>query len=158
MTVCSGDDWSDLAAMIRRLQQVAHLPTVVPLGKHFDVVVTEGGDSGNELLCLMDAHPGGCGPVIAEDDRPWMYWVVPPGTRGWWDNPFGMCLSAPWRIPFPPMSHERPEGPYWLRPYRTDRRVGGRHLSHALDQVRPARDPHEAMAAVLGTAPPVNAP
>jgi len=79
-----------------------------------------------------------------------MYWLVPPGTRECWDNAYGVCLSAPWRIPFPPASHERPEGPYWLRPYRTDRRVGPRHLAGALDRVRPARDPHEALSVLLG--------
>lgn len=151
-TVCSGDDWSDLAAVVRRLQRVAYVPTVVPLGTYFDVVVTEAGNAGKELLRLMDAHPGGCGPVIAEKDRPWMYWVVPPGTRERWNNIFGVCLSAPWRIPFPPTFHERPEGPYWLRPYRADRRVGPRHLSDALDQVRPVRAPYEALSLLLGAA------
>lgn len=65
----TADDWSELAALLRRLMPVAHLPTTRPLGRHYDVVITEAGPVGDELLRLMDVLPGGCGPVIA-DMRP----------------------------------------------------------------------------------------
>jgi hypothetical protein len=149
MTAQQTEDWSELAALVRRLQQAAHLPVVRPLGRHYDVVITAAGDTGTRLLSIMDQHPGGCGPVIAEDGRPWMYWVVPPGTREHWDNGYGVCLSAPWRIPIPPTFHEEAQGPYWLRRYRTNRRVGPGYLADALNEVRPELNPHEALAALL---------
>jgi hypothetical protein len=143
------EDWSELAALLRRFQAVAHLPMVTPLGKHFDVVITAADEAGARLLSIMDQRPGGCGPVIAEEGRPWMYWVVPPRTREHWDNAYGVCLSAPWRIPFPPTFHEEAPGPYWLRRYRTNRRVGPGYLADALEEVRPVLNPYEALGVLL---------
>ncbi|MFE6189284.1 hypothetical protein ACFQ6U_33155 [Streptomyces sp. NPDC056465] len=143
-------EWSELASLLRRLMPVAHLPTARPLGRDYDVVITEAGPAGDELLCLMDALAGGCGPVIAEAGRPVLCWVVPPGTGDWWDSRYGLCLSAPGSIPFPPLCHERPVGPYWLRPFRADRRVSPEELAAALDAVRPQprRDADQALAAL----------
>lgn len=143
----TADDWSELAALLRRLMPVAHLPTTRPLGRHYDVVITEGGPVGDELLRLMDVLPGGCGPVIADAGRPVLRWVVPPGTGGWWHSRYGTCLSAPRSIPFPPLCNEKPEGLYWLRPFRTDRRVEPEDLAAALDAVRPYPDTHRELAA-----------
>ncbi|WP_151898136.1 hypothetical protein [Streptomyces sp. C8S0] len=94
-------------------------------------------------------QPGGCGPVIAEEGQPWLSWLVPPGTVRAWENQYGACLSAPMAIDFPPMHHERPPGPYWLRPFRTHVRVGPRLLHDALNAVKPEQTPYEALSHLL---------
>ncbi|MFH9044918.1 hypothetical protein ACH4FA_37210 [Streptomyces sp. NPDC017966] len=140
-------DWSHPTSLLRRLENVAHLPTIKSPGKHHDVVITAAHEAGEQLFSLMGSNPGGCGPIIAEEGHPWMYWIVPLGTKRRWANPYGAWVSAPWRIPFPPTFHKQPLGPYWLRRFHTDVRVTPDELSDALHDVRPAPVPYQAATA-----------
>lgn len=143
-------EWADLTDLLRQFQTVSHQPTVKALGRHHNVVITVAGAVGDQLLKLMDGHPGGCGPVIGERRRPWLYWVVPAGTAERWDNSFAACLGAPWKIPWPPMHHENPPGPHWVRPFRVNQCVGPGLLSDALNEVRPGLTPYKALGTLLG--------
>ncbi|MEU0663936.1 hypothetical protein [Streptomyces lavendulocolor] len=145
------NEWADLARLVREYQQVADNPVIRPLGRHYDVVITVAGDAGERLLQLMDAvQPGGCGPVVAEEGRPWLYWFVPPGTAGTWHNRYAACLTTPMKIAFPPAGHERPPGPYWLRPFRSGVRVGPALLHDALNAIQPGLTPYDALGELLG--------
>lgn len=143
-----------LRDLVRRWQtDVAGKPQLRPLGRHFDVVITTSVESGAALLDAMDAvQPGGCGPVIGERGRPWLYWVVPPRTSTWWDNTFGACVSIPWKILFPPLDHQAPPGPYWVRPYSYYRLVGPHLLADTLDRVQPELTPYASRAPAGGVA------
>ncbi|WP_052411881.1 hypothetical protein [Streptomyces sp. NRRL S-118] len=151
MTKAPQQEWAELAKLVRKYQQVADSPVIRPLGRYYDVVITAAGDVGERLLQLMDTvQPGGCGPVIAEDGRPWLYWLVPPGTIRIWYSRYAACLSAPMKIPFPPVHHDRPPGPYWLRPFRADVRVGPGLLHDALNAIQPQLTPYDALGELLG--------
>ncbi|MER5767324.1 hypothetical protein [Streptomyces sp. NPDC001985] len=93
------------------------------------------------------------GPVIGDTAEPWLYWLVPPGTRARWEpHPYALCLGAPGRLAVPPQSHRLPPrwpGRYWLRPFTPDVRVGPLNLRHVLHHHRPVPSPRTAMPALL---------
>ncbi|MER6917157.1 hypothetical protein ABT354_36415 [Streptomyces sp. NPDC000594] len=130
-------------AELRRELEAALTPRCVPVGGLFDVVITAGGVGGRRAVEELDrAHPRGCGdhpqvcgPVVAQAGRPWLYWLVPPGTARSWTHAYGRCLGPPETVWLPPSLHRRPEhGLYWVRPpVRPDLLVGPGMLRRALD-------------------------
>ncbi|MFE6894818.1 hypothetical protein [Streptomyces sp. NPDC057694] len=151
-------DMAELADVIRNLLAVeAGRDTVVHLGGNlFDVVITGGGVQARAVAALMDAVQleGGCGPVIEDSDRGWLYWLVPPGSAARWEpHPYAVCLGAPHTITLPSLNRRVPPGPYWMRPSASDRLVPMGPLREALAQLRPEPTPHAALAAQLGISP-----
>ncbi|MGW4201826.1 hypothetical protein [Streptomyces sp. NPDC004726] len=156
-------DMGELADRVRALMGTqARRSTVVPLGGGlFDAVISAAGDAGHAVAATIDAtHPQGCGPVIADPDRPWLYWLVPPGTTGRWaHHPYALCVGAPAAITLPPLDRRAPDprrgGAYWLRPCQSHYLVGPVVLRRALDRHRPSPAPHQAMETLLlGSAAP----
>lgn len=146
-------EWAVLADLLHRFREIAHHPTMKALGPHYDVVITAAGTDAVQLLKLMDEHPGGCGPVICERGRPWLYWVVPPSTAQKWDNRFAAGLGALWKIAWPPMHHESPPGRHWVRSFKVNQCVGLGLLADTLKAVRPEFTPHASLRALLGLPP-----
>ncbi|MFI5682314.1 hypothetical protein [Streptomyces sp. NPDC051636] len=150
------DDMADLAELIRTLLDVTRgRDTRVRLGGGlFDVVITGGGSQGHVVATMMDQIQNGCGPVIADPDSGWMYWLVPPGSSSRWEpHRHAVCLGAPHTITLPAMNHQAPPGPYWFRPSASDRLVPVRPLREAVAQLRPEPAPHAALDAHLRSTP-----
>ncbi|MDT0378406.1 hypothetical protein RM572_06375 [Streptomyces sp. DSM 42041] len=109
-----------------------------PLGERWDVVVTVAGPAGDRLLQAMDqVQPGGCGPVICDLGSGWLMWLMPPGTVHRWDNPHGLCVSAPGRMWTPPQQRCMPPGVHWVRPLNDTHLVGPRILDTVLREQQP---------------------
>lgn len=147
----------DLASRVRALRDVdANADALVPLGgRLFDVVISAAGQRGHAAVAAVDsAQTYGCGPVIADVRRPWLYWLVPPGTTARWEHhPYGVCVGAPAEIVVPPMVQRRPSGgAYWLRPCRGRLLVSPGLLRRALYTHQPRPTPHRSMREVLGAA------
>ncbi|MFF0446669.1 hypothetical protein ACFYT4_09685 [Streptomyces sp. NPDC004609] len=147
-------DMGELAVLVRALMGAdARRAVVVPLGGGlFDVVVSAAGEAGHAVADAIDVrHPQGCGPVIADPERPWLYWLVPPGTTGRWaEHPYAVCVGAPATIALPPLDRRGPgAGPYWLRPCRSGCLVGPVTLRQALEVHRPLPAPHQAVGHLL---------
>ncbi|MGW4030673.1 hypothetical protein ACWEFL_15360 [Streptomyces sp. NPDC004838] len=150
-------DMGELTLRVRALLAAdARRGAVMPLGGGlFDVVVSAAGAAGHAVADTIDAtHPQGCGPVIADPDRPWLYFLVPPGTtRRWAHHPYGLCVGAPATITLPPLDRHGPGGgggPYWLRPCQHHYLVGPAMLRRALHQHRPLPAPQQALKTLLG--------
>jgi hypothetical protein len=146
-------DMADLAEVIRTLMGVeAGRDTRVRLGGNlFDVVITGAGLQARHAIAVMDRVQNGCGPVIEDPERGWLYWLVPPGSSGRWEpHTHAVCLGAPHTITLPSLNRHAPPGPYWLRPSASDRLVPVGPLRDALVQFRPEPPPHAALAALLG--------
>jgi hypothetical protein len=77
MPVRPAEDMEELTRLIRAfLSVVDEDDAEMPLGGGlFDVVMTAAGDAGHAMVTTLDAwqQPHGCGPVIADPDRPWLY-------------------------------------------------------------------------------------
>lgn len=146
------DDMQDLAARIRAYLDIADQREVrMPLGGSlFDVVIS--GRASDAMVAAMDEiQLGTAGPVIADPDNGWLYWLVPPGTTARWDpHPYGVCLGAPYVLTLPPLAHNAPPGPYWLRPCASDRLVPPGPLRGLLERFVPTPTPHESISAALG--------
>ncbi|MEV5979581.1 hypothetical protein [Streptomyces sp. NPDC052114] len=149
-------DMGDLAARVRVLMNLqGGRSSLLPLGgRLFDVVVTAGGGDARAIVRLLDdAQVDGCGPVIDDPERSWLYWLVPPGSSDRWaPHRFGTCLGHPHQISLPPPDQTDPPGAYWLRPLNHDRRVPTGPLRDYLDRFQPTPVPHvELLAATLRT-------
>ncbi|SNT44464.1 hypothetical protein [Actinacidiphila glaucinigra] len=147
------DDMGDLADRIRAYRAIAVQREVrMPLGGSlFDTVITGMGDAAAMVATMDEIQVGACGPVIADPDAGWLYWLVPPGTTARWDpHPYGLCLGAPHILRLPPLARDVPPGPYWLRPCVSDRLLPPVPLRGLLECFRPLPAPHESIAAQLG--------
>lgn len=148
------DDMQDLTRRIRAFLDVTDQREArMPLGgKLFDVVISGGGNTTTAMVTAMDEiQLGTCGPVIADPDHGWLYWLVPPRTTAHWEpHPYGVCIGAPHILALPALDHVEPPGPFWLRPCQSDRLVPSARLRRLLRRFRPTPAPHEAMAALLG--------
>ncbi|MET9879792.1 hypothetical protein ABZZ36_35045 [Actinacidiphila glaucinigra] len=148
------DDMQDLAARIRAYLDMGDQRAVrMPLGGGlFDVVISGSGTHSAAMVAAMDeVQLGACGPVIADPDRGWLYWLVPPGTTARWEpHTYGVCVGAPHILTLPPLARDVPPGPYWLRPCVSDRLVPPNPLRDLLERFRPMPTPHESIAAALG--------
>ncbi|MFF0450212.1 hypothetical protein ACFYT4_28135 [Streptomyces sp. NPDC004609] len=148
-------DMVDLAQRVRALMSTdAGQEAVVPLGgRLFDVAVSAAGEAGHAVAATIDLwHPQGCGPVIAEPERPWLYWLLPPGTTARWaHHPYAVCVGAPATIRVPPLDRQAPDAgrSYWLRPCQSRYLVGPAMLRRALHEHRPLPAPHRAMKMLL---------
>ncbi|MEU2565082.1 hypothetical protein ABZ626_38020 [Streptomyces longispororuber] len=144
-------DMGDLADRVRSLMNLACGGTGrVPLGGTlFDVVVTANGHSARAMIRLMDeVQIDGCGPVIEDPGRSWLYWLVPPGTSLRWEpHRYAICLGRPYELALPPLGRTEPPGPHWLRPCKADRLVPATPLRDSLDRFQPAPVPHEVLLA-----------
>lgn len=121
----------------------------------FDVVVTGGGAEARAAIAVMDEIQNGCGPVIEDPERGWLYWLVPPGSSGKWeDHSHGVCIGAPHTITLPSLNRTAPPSPYWLRPSASDRLVPLQPLRKLLTQFQPQPTPHAAIGALLGLTTP----
>lgn len=155
------EDMAELQERLLALVAVAEeQEAVLPLGGNlFDVVITAAGPAGHQAVAAMDALQRlGCGPVIADEQSPWLWWLVPPRTTSRWKHhPYGVSLGAPATITMPPLHRANPPdggGTYWLRPCSRSHLVGPEMLRQALDQHRPLPAPHEAVAIFLMGATP----
>ncbi|MDX2705634.1 hypothetical protein PV350_22640 [Streptomyces sp. PA03-6a] len=149
-------DMGDLAERIRAYIDLAEQREVrMPLGGTlFDVVITGSGDADAMVAAMDEIQVGACGPIIADPDRGWLYWLVPPGTTARWEpHSFGVCVGAPHILTLPPLARDVPPGPYWLRPRVSDRLVPPVPLRSLLERIRPLPTPHESIAALLGISP-----
>ncbi|UFQ99877.1 hypothetical protein KBP30_00950 [Streptomyces sp. Go40/10] len=154
------EDMGTLADRIRRLMDLtAGRQLALPLGgRYFDAVVTANGPAAYGAVRLMDETQRGpndaadaCGPVIEDQQRGWLIWLVPPGTSDQWaraPHRFATCLGTPHQLALPPLGQTEPPGPYWLRRCRSDRLVPPGPLRQYLDQFRPGPVPSET---VLGS-------
>ncbi|MFE6639594.1 hypothetical protein ACFVFT_38230 [Streptomyces tendae] len=152
-------DMADLAEVIRTLLAVdARRDTRVRLGGNlFDVVITSSGPEAYAAVALMDEIQGGCGPVIEDPERGWLYWLVPPGSADRWPpHSHAVCLGGPHTITLPSLNRTVPPGPYWYRPSASDRLVPTGPLHEALAHLRPEPSPHAALEALLGIEAPKN--
>lgn len=111
----------------------------VPLGERWDVVVTVAGPTGDRILQAMDqVQPGGCGPVICDlGSGGLLMWLMPPATIKRWDNPYGLCVSAPGRLWTPPPERIMPPGSHWVRPMNDTHLVGPGFLDTVLREHQP---------------------
>ncbi|MGW2353766.1 hypothetical protein [Actinacidiphila glaucinigra] len=147
------DDMGDLADRIRAYVDLAEQREVrMPLGGSlFDVVITGNRDAAALVAAMDEIQLGVSGPVIADPDRGWLSWLVPPGTTARWEpHTYGVCVGAPHILTLPPLARDVPPGPYWLRPCVSDRLVPPVPLRGLLDRFRPVPTPHESIAALLG--------
>ncbi|MEU4095938.1 hypothetical protein [Streptomyces sp. NPDC026673] len=152
-TVPPQDDMHDLAARIRAYLDIAEQREArMPLGGSlFDVVITGAGDAAAMVAAMDEIQLGSSGPVIADPDRGWLYWLVPPGTTARWEpHTYGVCVGAPHILTLPPLARDVPPGPYWLRPCVSDRLVPPNPLRDLLERFRPMPTPHASFAAALG--------
>ncbi|MFD0416861.1 hypothetical protein [Streptomyces sp. NPDC127108] len=144
-------DMSDLATRVRNLMDLqGNRSTCLPLGGAlFDVVTTASGDAARTIVRLMDeVQIDGCGPVIEDPVRSWLYWLVPPGSSARWaPHQYGACLGQPYRIVLPPIPQVDPPGAFWLRPFQSDRLVPPAPLRDFLDAFQPSPVPHEVLLA-----------
>ncbi|MET9879759.1 hypothetical protein ABZZ36_34865 [Actinacidiphila glaucinigra] len=147
------EDMGDLAARNRAYVDLAEQREVrMPLGGTlFDVVITGNGDAAALVAAMDEIQLGVSGPVIADPDRGWLYWLVSPGTTARREpHTYGVCVGAPHILTLPPLARDVPPGPYWLRPCVSDRLVPPVPLRGILDRFRPVPIPHESIAALLG--------
>ncbi|MFJ2774769.1 hypothetical protein [Streptomyces sp. NPDC087300] len=144
-------DMGDLATRVRNLMDIqGRRPACLPLGgRLFDVVATASGDAARAIVHLMDeVQVDGCGPVIEDPVRSWLYWLVPPGSSARWDpHRYGICLGNPHQISVPPLHQVDPPGSYWLRPFKSDRLVPPAALRGFLNSFQPTPVPHEVLLA-----------
>jgi hypothetical protein len=148
-------EMADLAELIRALLAVemGHATRVRLGGNLFDAVITGSGPQARRVMAVMDAVQGGCGPVIEDPERGWLYWLVPPGSANRWaPHAHAVCLGHPHTITLPPLDRTAPPGPYWLRPSASDRLVPTSPLRETIAQFPPEPPPHAALAAQIGTA------
>ncbi|MFD9072283.1 hypothetical protein [Streptomyces lasiicapitis] len=144
-------DMADLATRVRNLMDLqSRRPSCLPLGGNlFDVVTTASGEAARAIVQLMDeVQIDGCGPVIEDPVRSWLYWLVPPGSSARWaPHQYGTCLGQPYQIVLPPIDQAEPPGAYWLRPFKSDRLVPPGPLWDLLDRFQPTPAPHEVLLA-----------
>ncbi|WP_399932227.1 hypothetical protein [Streptomyces kanamyceticus] len=144
-------DMGDLATRVQNLMALTRgRPACLPLGGAlFDVVATASGDAARAIVHLLDdVQLDGCGPVIEDPVRSWLYWLVPPGTSERWEpHQYAICLGRPHQIVLPPLAQADPPGAYWLRPFKSDRLVPPLPLRGFLDSFQPAPVPHEVLLA-----------
>ncbi|MFJ7969652.1 hypothetical protein [Streptomyces sp. NPDC096324] len=147
-------DMGTLAARVRNLMDLQQgRRSRLPLGgQFFDAVVTAAGPEAYAVVDLMDevqrlrgarSDAPACGPVIADPERGWFIWLVPPGTHAVWDNAHGVCRGAPYELTLPSMRQTAAPGPHWVRPCRGDRLVPRWPLADLLDRFQPGPVPAE---------------
>ncbi|GHC76973.1 hypothetical protein GCM10010349_57260 [Streptomyces flavofungini] len=144
-------DMGGLATRVRNLMDLqGNRPSCLPLGGNlFDVLITASGAAARAVVGLMDeVQIDGCGPVIEDPVRSWLYWLVPPGSSTRWaPHRYGICLGQPHRIGLPSLGQAEPPGAYWLRPFKSDRLVPPAPLRDLLDSFGPSPVPHEVLLA-----------
>ncbi|MGI5254140.1 hypothetical protein [Actinacidiphila glaucinigra] len=127
-------DLSDVIRLLTTLPESVDLQ--LPCGVWWDIVVTRGTSTGQDLIWWMRRNqPGGCGAVVADDDHSLLLWLVPAtGSRGWL-YPGGVWVSRPVEIVLPSLHRIAGPGPYWATSLAFGHLTDPRFLRAGLDHL-----------------------
>ncbi|MFD9483638.1 hypothetical protein ACFWBX_06460 [Streptomyces sp. NPDC059991] len=124
------------------------------IGTAFQVVLTKAGEFSRAVLERVEQlQPAGAGPVLADPEQPFWFWLIPAGVR--WSHPNGFCYRRG-GIELPSLGRTQPPGAYWVRAPRAHW-MGALTLATALDDIaRPSR-PLPALLSPRAAAAPTTA-
>ncbi|MFD9562195.1 hypothetical protein [Streptomyces sp. NPDC059994] len=123
------------------------------IGETFQVVLTQAGPFSHAILeRVEELQPAGAGPVFADPQHAFWFWLIPSGIPWAHRHAFHYSKGG---IELPPLDRTEPPGAYWVRVPRTHW-VGPRTLATALNDIAPP-PPGSALLSPRAAAAPTTA-